>query len=86
MSPVPQNAAGIGFEDKILSIASIDVCLDIFGLGGWLCRMLDLVDLEGTGPGRGRVATPGVCIIERRRIGGCREISELVREMGALSG
>lgn len=58
----------------------------MFGVGGWLCRRLDLADLEATGPGRVRVATPGVCTSERRRIGGCRDISELERDIGALSG
>lgn len=58
----------------------------MLGVGGWLCRRLALADLEATGPGRVRVATPGVCIRERRRIGGCRDISELERDIGALSG
>lgn len=44
------------------------------------------MDLDGTGLGRVRVATPGVWISERRRIGGCRDISELVLDIGALSG
>lgn len=38
------------------------------------------------GVGRGRVATPGVCIIESRRMGGWRETSEADREIGALCG
>lgn len=58
----------------------------MLGVGGWLCLTLDREDLAGAGVARGLVATPGVCVIERRRIAGWRETSEEDREIAAFCG
>lgn len=58
----------------------------MLGVGGWLCLKLAFPDLALEGLGLVRVATPGVCIKDLRRMGGCKDISELERVMGALSG
>jgi hypothetical protein len=65
---------------------STDCCRDKLGVGGWLWRKL--------GWGKGgrsrvefdRVATPGVCMMDRLRTGMYNETSELARVMGALGG
>jgi hypothetical protein len=63
-------------------LTSREFRLEGLGLGGTLCRKLDL---EARGVG-GRVATPGIWIMDRRRTKGFSETSELLRVMVALPG
>jgi hypothetical protein len=81
-----ESRMGGGIDMIPLLYDSTECCRDKLGVGGRLWRTL--------GRGRGgmsrmeldRVATPGVRMVDRLRIGIYSETSELVRVIGALGG
>jgi hypothetical protein len=68
---------GCGRDKCLPEIESTECLLDALGVGEWLCLKLDFVERGGGA----RVATPGTCTKDRRRIGVYRDRSEGEREM-----